>query len=194
MDIKSRPNRVLTDNYELEAEWIIITAGLSAAELARAAVFTTSPRSAKGHYLSYTGKPFSRLVYPTAEAGGLGVHVTLDIAGNVRFEPDVSWVDALDYKFERDRKGHFIGSIKKYYPNLDEGKLAPSYTGIRPKVFIEDKIYPDFIISSEYDRGLKGRIDLLGIESPGLTASLALSECAEEIISNANNQESMSEM
>lgn len=194
MEIKSRPNRVLTDNYELEAEWIINSAGLGAADLASAAVSTTTPCFAKGHYFSYSGKPFSRLVYPTAEAGGLGVHVTLDIAGNVRFGPDVCWVDALDYKFERDRKEQFIDAIKKYYPNLDEGKLAPSYVGIRPKVFIENKIYSDFIISSECDHGLKGRIDLLGIESPGLTASLALSEYVDEIMSNSNNRKSMTEI
>ena len=118
----------------------------------------------------------SNLAIALAEEGGLGVHVTLDMAGNVRFGPDVHWVDKVDYSFEGGLKDRFEDSIRRYYPGLDGSRLEPSYTGIRPKIMYKNTIYPDFMINSEDVHGLKGRVDLLGIESPGLTSSLALAD------------------
>ena len=177
VSLESNPNTVVTENYNLNATWIINCAGLNAPHLSRGTL--GSPRSiyAKGHYFSYSGKnSFSRLVYPIAEEGGLGVHVTLDMAGNVKFGPDVHWVDKVDYSFEGGLKDRFEDSIRRYYPGLDGSRLEPSYTGIRPKIMYENTIYPDFMINSEEVHGLKGRVDLLGIESPGLTSSLALAD------------------
>lgn len=184
--IESNPNAIITNNYRLNANWIINCAGLTAPKLS--ANVKESPKSAyaKGHYFSYTSKnPFSRLVYPIAEKGGLGVHVTLDMGGNVRFGPDVYWMDNIDYSFEKGIKDKFVNAIKSYYPNLDESKLEPSYTGIRPKIMINNSIYKDFIINSENQHGLKGRIDMLGIESPGLTSSLALAEKVYSIVNGS---------
>lgn len=183
--IEFNPVAIVTKDYKLRANWIINCSGLNAPLLNPNLYNSQSikPVFAKGHYFSYSGKsPFSRLIYPVAETGGLGVHVTLDIAGNARFGPDVHWINNIDYSFEDGKKEVFAKAIKKYFPNLDESRLDPSYTGIRPKIMFGDKIYPDFIINSEAKHGIKGLIDLLGIESPGLTSSLALANLVHSII------------
>ncbi len=132
---------------------------------------------AKGHYYALSGKsPFQRLVYPLAEEGGLGVHVTLDMAGVARFGPDVSWVKDEDYAFDDSRRPAFINAICRYYPGLDKSRLEPAYTGLRPKVVGPGDADADFVIQGPGDHGISGLVNLFGIESPGITASLAIAE------------------
>jgi L-2-hydroxyglutarate oxidase LhgO len=130
---------------------------------------------AKGNYYSLSGKnPFSRLVYPVPEPGGLGVHVTLDLAGQARFGPDVEWVDGIDYKVDPKRAERFYAAIRRYWPALPDGALLPGYAGIRPKTAGPGEPAPDFQIQGPAVHGVPGLVHLFGIESPGLTASLAL--------------------
>ena len=174
---------IKTSDFELEANWIVNSAGLSAPDLA--ANTPGSPRGyyAKGHYYSYSGdQPFSRLVYPVAESGGLGVHVTLDLAGQIKFGPDVRWQQDLDYSFDSSHFDEFVDAIRAYYPGLDEARLHPGYTGIRPKISAEGEAAADFMVSGPDQHGVSGRINLLGIESPGLTSSLAIAERVAAII------------
>lgn len=136
-----------------------------------------------GHYFTLSGKsPFSRLVYPVAEEGGLGVHVTLDMGGQARFGPDVTWIETLDYSFDASRKDRFVEAIRRYYPGLDEARLQPGYTGIRPKLAGKGMGDSDFRIDGPRDHGVPGLINLFGIESPGLTASLAIAEHVAEML------------
>lgn len=132
-------------------------------------------RYARGHYYELSGpSPFGRLVYPVAGNAGLGVHVTLDLAGRARFGPDVQWIDDVDYGFNEATRPAFVAAIRRYYPDLDETRLKPSYTGIRPKICGPDEPAADFLLMGPERHGLPGLVHLLGIESPGLTASLAL--------------------
>jgi L-2-hydroxyglutarate oxidase LhgO len=130
---------------------------------------------AKGHYFTLSGpSPFRHLVYPMPEPGGLGVHVTLDLGKNARFGPDVSWVDEVDYAFDASRKERFEAAIRRYYPLLEPGRLQPGYTGIRPKLARATTAQQDFVVQGSETHGLGGLVNLFGIESPGLTAALAL--------------------
>ncbi len=130
---------------------------------------------AKGHYFTLSGKsPFSHLVYPVPVPGGLGVHVTLDLAGQARFGPDVSWIDGVDYGFEGGREGRFYAAIRAYFPALGDGALVPGHTGIRPKLAGAGAPAQDFVIQGEREHGVPGLINLYGLESPGLTAALAV--------------------
>jgi L-2-hydroxyglutarate oxidase LhgO len=132
---------------------------------------------AKAHYFGLQGRsPFRRLVYPVAEKAGLGIHVTLDTAGAARFGPDVSWIDRIDYAFDETRRGLFAQSIRRYYPSLEESRLQPAYTGIRPKISGPDEPAADFRIDGPDRHRLDGLVNLFGIESPGLTASLAIAD------------------
>jgi L-2-hydroxyglutarate oxidase LhgO len=132
---------------------------------------------AKGHYFVLSGaKPFSHLVYPIPVPGGLGIHVTLDLAGQARFGPDVSWIDDVDYSFDAAREDAFYQAIRTYYPALRDGTLTPGYTGIRPKLGPKGAPASDFVIQGPAEHGVAGLINLFGIESPGLTASLALAD------------------
>lgn len=138
---------------------------------------------AKAHYYTLSGKPpFRRLVYPVASHAHLGVHVTVDLAGQVKFGPDVSWVDGVDYGFEHSREPLFYEAIRKYYPGLKDGQLQPGYTGIRPKVTGPKEPAGDFIIRGPADHGVAGLVNLYGIESPGLTASLAIAGHVLELL------------
>ena len=171
---------VRTQDLELQTNWLVNCAGLSAPGLA-GTPDAPSAYFAKGHYYAYSGKqPFSRLVYPVAEEGGLGVHVTLDLAGQVKFGPDVRWIDDVDYSFDTSHFDDFVRAIRNYYPGLESARLYPSYTGIRPKIAPPGEGFQDFRIDGPDRHGVQGRINLLGIESPGLTASLAI---AEEVVS-----------
>jgi L-2-hydroxyglutarate oxidase LhgO len=110
--------------------------------------------------------------------GGLGVHVTLDLAGQARFGPDVSWLDGIDYAFDDTRAASFYSAIRQYYPALADGALVPGYTGIRPKLSPAGSPADDFVAQGPRDHGVPGLLNLYGIESPGLTSSLALAEAA----------------
>ena len=137
---------------------------------------------AKGSYFSLQGRqPFSRLIYPTPEAAGLGVHATLDLAGRVRFGPDVEWVaDDQDLAVDPARAASFYDAIRNYWPALPDGALTPDYAGIRPKLHGPGEPMPDFRIEGPGDHGVPGFVTLFGIESPGLTASLAI---GDEVVS-----------
>lgn len=132
---------------------------------------------AKGNYFSLSGPaPFSHLVYPVPGGAGLGIHATLDLAGQVRFGPDVEWVDAPDYQVSADRVEAFYDAITSYFPALDRNRLSPDYAGVRPKLSSPNGAASDFLIQGEETHGIAGMINLLGIESPGLTSSLAIAE------------------
>lgn len=147
---------------------------------------------AKGSYFSYAGKvPFKQLIYPVPEDGGLGVHLTLDLGGAARFGPDVEWcairdkraLDAFDYSVDPSKRDAFVSRIREYWPGLEPDKLHPDYSGLRPKIRFGEEVYLDFCVQGEQEHGIKGLINLFGIESPGLTASLAIAEhvCAQLI-------------
>jgi L-2-hydroxyglutarate oxidase LhgO len=110
------------------------------------------------------------------EPGGLGVHVTLDLGGRARFGPDVQWVDRIDYTVDPRRAERFYAAIRRYWPGLPEGALAPGYAGIRPKISGQDAPAADFVVQGPRAHGVAGLVHLFGIESPGLTASLALAD------------------
>ena len=130
---------------------------------------------AKGNYYGLAGAaPFSRLVYPVPSEGGLGVHLTLDLGGQARFGPDVEWVDHEDYDVDPRRADGFYAEVRKYWPGLPDGALQPAYAGIRPKLHGPGETVPDFLIQREDAHGVPGLVNLFGIESPGLTACLAL--------------------
>ena len=136
---------------------------------------------AKGNYYSLAARPpFSRLVYPVPEPGGLGVHVTLDLAGQARFGPDVEWIERFDprtdYAVDPKRAEKFYAAIRRYWPGLRDGALAPGYSGIRPKISGPKEPAADFLLQGPADHGVPGLVNLFGIESPGLTASLALAD------------------
>lgn len=157
-----------------------VTTGLPAAALPRA-------RYAKGHYYTLSGRsPFQRLVYPIAGEGGLGVHVTLDMAGAARFGPDVRWVDGVNYDFDDSQRQAFVTAIQRYYPELDPARLVPAYTGIRPKISGPGEPAADFMIQGPGDHGLPGMVNLFGIESPGITASLAIADAVAGQLAGAN--------
>jgi len=137
---------------------------------------------AKGNYFSCTARaPFSHLIYPVPEPGGLGVHLTLDMAGQARFGPDVEWVDSIDYAVDPTRAERFYPAIRRYWPTLPDGALMPSYSGIRPKIVPPAVAVQDFLIQGPRDHGVDGLINLFGIESPGLTSSLAIADYVGEL-------------
>jgi L-2-hydroxyglutarate oxidase LhgO len=132
---------------------------------------------AKGNYYTLALRtPFSRLVYPVPEPGGLGVHVTLDLGGRARFGPDVEWVDRIDYTVDPSRAERFYAAIRRYWPGLPDGALEPGYAGIRPKISGRDAPAADFLVQGPRAHGVPGLVNLFGIESPGLTASLPLAD------------------
>jgi L-2-hydroxyglutarate oxidase LhgO len=132
---------------------------------------------AKGNYYTLAKRPpFSRLVYPVPEPGGLGVHVTLDLGGRARFGPDVEWVENIDYTVDPRRADRFYAAIRRYWPGLPDGALEPGYAGIRPKIAGKGAPPPDFLVQGPRAHGVPGLAHLYGIESPGLTASLALAD------------------
>ena len=176
----------------LLAKWVVNCAGLHAPNLAK--LFSGSDDSnlpnayyAKGNYFLLQGKsPFQRLIYPVPEAAGLGVHLTLDLGGQVKFGPDVEWVeDAASLSVNPARGERFYEAVRSYWPGLKDGSLIPGYAGIRPKINASNEPSADFKISDHKEHKIPGLIHLLGIESPGITSSLAI---ANEVLSRLRNQ------
>ena len=137
---------------------------------------------AKGNYFSCSARPFSHLVYPLPNQAGLGIHATLDLDGSVRFGPDVEWVEGVDYSVDERRAESFYASIREYWPDLADGALLPAYAGVRPKIAGPGDPAADFIIAGPAEHRLPGLVNLLGIESPGLTAALAIGEHTRALI------------
>ena len=168
----------------IEAKLLINSAGLKAPTVARLIEGYPKDKApgefyAKGNYYSLARRaPFSRLIYPVPEPGGLGVHVTLDLAGQARFGPDVEWVERIGYDVDPRRAERFYAAIRRYWPGLPDGALLPGYSGIRPKTTGPGEPAPDFRIQGPREHGVPGLVHLFGIESPGLTSSLALADLA----------------
>ena len=170
------------DPFELGCTRLVNCAGLHAQALALS-VDGIAPHSvpalhlAKGNYFVLRGRsPFRHLVYPVPTGGGLGVHSTLDLAGSTRFGPDVEWVDAIDYTVDPTRGQVFYAAIRRYWPALPDDSLTPGYAGIRPKIAGDRQLAGDFVLAGPDQHGVAGLLNLFGIESPGLTASLALAD------------------
>jgi len=172
---------------EIEAGVLVNAAGLHAPALARRIDGLDPahvPRQwfAKGNYFALSGaSPFARLIYPVPEPGGLGVHLTLDLAGQARFGPDVEWLDvgaaaAIDYAVDPARSALFYAAIRRYWPGLKDGALVPAYSGVRPKLQGPGEPVRDFMLQGPEAHGVAGLVNLFGIESPGLTASLAIAD------------------
>jgi L-2-hydroxyglutarate oxidase LhgO len=138
---------------------------------------------AKGNYYSLVGRsPFSRLVYPMPNEAGLGVHITIDLGGQARFGPDVEWIERIDYDVDPRRSDSFYAAIREYWPALRDGQLAPGYAGIRPKIVGPEAKAADFVVQGPRDHGVPGLVNLFGIESPGLTAALAIADYARDLV------------
>ena len=171
----AEPMRVL-------AHTVINSGGLHAPGLARRmqglpAEHVPQAYYAKGNYFSLTGRsPFTHLIYPPPEAAGLGVHLTLDLGGQARFGPDVEWIDRIDYSVDPKRCEGFYAAIRSYWPGLPDGALQPGYAGIRPKINSRTEAARDFVIEGPETHGVAGLVNLFGIESPGLTSSLAIAD------------------
>jgi L-2-hydroxyglutarate oxidase LhgO len=166
----------------LACKLLVNAAGLGATSVARSIEGMPMERIppaylAKGNYFSCSARaPFTRLIYPVPEPGGLGVHLTLDLAGQARFGPDVEWIDKEDYAVDPARAARFYPAIRRYWPGLPDGALMPAYSGIRPKIVPPAVAKQDFVIEGPREHGVSGLINLFGIESPGLTSSLALAD------------------
>ena len=172
-----------SDGTQLHTKLLINAAGLTAPDLAQRFLlldkkWIPEPRYAKGSYFALGCRaPFSRLVYPVPEQGGLGVHLTLDMAGQARFGPDVQWVDhANDLSVDERRAEAFYAEVRKYWPELPDHALHSAYAGIRPKVAFDGQLCEDFVIQGPAQHGVQGLVNLFGIESPGLTSALAIGE------------------
>lgn len=184
------------ERITLTADRVVIAAGHGAAALmadlaARGETArdysAASATFSKGHYYTLSGKsPFRHLVYPMPTGAWLGIHATIDLGGAAIFGPDHEWTDRLDYTFDDEdgaRRHRFADAIARYWPGVDEDRLHPAYVGVRPRIFAPGEPAADFRIDIARDHGLPGLIALLGIESPGLTASLALADrCADAVL------------
>jgi L-2-hydroxyglutarate oxidase LhgO len=171
----------------LRCRLLVNSAGLHAADLASRIAGMPAERIptayyAKGNYFTLSGRsPFSRLIYPVPVPGGLGVHLTIDLGGQARFGPDVQWIDTIDYTVDPARAHAFYAAVRKYWPELRDGALQPGYAGIRPKIVPPGAPAQDFVVQGPQTHGVPGLINLFGIESPGLTASLTLADFVVEI-------------
>jgi L-2-hydroxyglutarate oxidase LhgO len=198
LGLKSALERVFIHDHAFElhvrgaepirARLLVNSAGLRAPSVARGIEGFPADKVppeyyAKGNYFSLTGRaPFSRLVYPIPDPGGLGVHVTLDLAGQARFGPDVEWVEQISYAVDPRRAERFYAAIRRYWPGLPDGALAPGYAGIRPKISGPGEPAADFVVQGPAEHGVAGLVNLFGIESPGLTASLALADDVAKLL------------
>jgi L-2-hydroxyglutarate oxidase LhgO len=167
---------------EVEARFVVNSAGLDAVDLLNRIEGYPKERIprmylGRGNYFTVANRsPFKHLIYPVPHAAGLGIHATLDLGRRVRFGPDVEWIDKIDYGVNVSRAPLFYDAIRRYWPKLADGALVPDYTGIRPKLHGPGEPQPDFRIESSAEHGIPGLVILLGIESPGLTSSLAIGD------------------
>ncbi|MEM6992105.1 MAG: NAD(P)/FAD-dependent oxidoreductase [Myxococcota bacterium] len=175
----AQPRELVT----LRTPYLVNAAGLGAQALAQTIPPDAAPSLriparylTKGTYFAVAGRPFSRLVYPTPDTASLGIHVTIDMAGEVRFGPDQEWVDAVDYTLDPARAEAFVPAIRRYYPGLRPEALTPAYVGVRSKVQAPGTPMADFVVDGPHAHGIAGLVNLFGIESPGLTACLALAD------------------
>ena len=170
------------DPCRITAALIVNSAGLGAQALAHALEgfqkhLVPPLHYAIGHYYGYARQvPFRHLVYPVAGGGGLGTHLTLDLGGQARFGPDISWRESEDYSFDESRQAGFYEAIRRYWPAVQADALVPGYTGIRPKLWGEARPEQDFMIQGPAEHGVAGLINLFGIESPGLTCALSIAD------------------
>ncbi len=171
-----------TQSTRVTCRQLVLACGLHGTRLADTLSFASGyqpPRTgyARGRYYALRGRsPFSRLVYPMPDGVWLGTHLTLDLAGRARFGPDMEWIEEIDYRFDPSAEARFYDEIRRYWPGLADGDLEPSTTGIRPKIYRKGEAASDFAIHDETVHGLPGLVMLFGIESPGLTACLAIGE------------------
>src|SRR6266851_5305193 len=180
-----------TEPMNLRCRLVVNSAGLHAPALAQKIAGMPSDRVppayyAKGNYFTLAGRsPFSRLIYPVPVPGGLGVHITVDLGGQAKFGPDVEWIDpgdgGIDYTVDPHRADKFYAAVRKYWPAIKDGALQPGYAGIRPKTVPQGAPAQDFTVQGPAEHGVPGLINLFGIESPGLTSSLALAEHVRDI-------------
>lgn len=176
------------DSVTISCKRVVNAAGHGACALAKlttglAPELVPTARYAKGNYFRLQGKtPVTRLIYPIPEPGGLGVHITVDIAGQSRFGPDVQWQNSLDYDVDGSRADSFYEAIRRYWPALKDNSLVPDYAGVRPKIEFNGQPCNDFLVHGYQTHGIKGLVNLLGIESPGLTSSLALAKHVADVI------------
>ena len=180
---------IANDGTRLRVNTVVNAAGLHAPALARRfqglpAAHIPQAFFAKGNYFTLAGRsPFSRLIYPVPQAAGLGVHLTIDLGGQAKFGPDVQWVDSADdLVVDAARGDAFYAEVRKYWPALRDGALAPGYAGIRPKINAPHEPARDFMIQGPADHGVAGLVNLFGIESPGLTSSLAIANHVAELL------------
>ncbi len=172
----------------LKCRTVIISAGLKAPDVARSiqgipAATIPPTYYAIGHYYALTTKsPFNRLIYPVARPDWLGVHVTIDLGGRVKFGPDFEWIDRVDYRFDEQREASFYKAIRHYFPALQDGTLQSGYTGIRPRITGPGEPVQDFTFHNHTVHGVKGLVALYGIESPGLTSSLAIADYVQTLL------------
>ena len=161
---------------------VVNSAGLFAPAVARGlrgldARFVPAPYFARGHYFTVSGpSPFKRLIYPLPGPDGLGIHVALDLAGNLRFGPDATWAESPSYAFDEARADAFYRAIRRYYPGLADGSLSPGFVGVRPKLGPAGSGFFDFVLQGREVHGVPGLLNLFGIDSPGLTSCLAIAE------------------
>lgn len=183
-------NIATPEPMQLHARTVVNSGGLHAQDIARAikgipATAIPQEYRAIGHYYRMSGAaPARHLIYPVPEDGGLGVHLTLDMGGQAKFGPDVRWINDLSYTFDDSRKADFMAAIAQYYPDIDPERLSPDYTGIRPKLSGPGMPAADFRIDGQAVHGVPGLINLFGIESPGLTASLAIADEVASLLSH----------
>ncbi len=170
------------DGDVITAKRLVVSAGLHASKLARTLPWSGNYRPpetyyAVGQYYALAGKsPFGRHIYPMPDGAWLGLHVTVDLGGRCKFGPDIEWIPEIDYTFKPEKLEKFLGFIRTYYPGLDPSRLHPDYTGIRPKLYREGEPVPDFVFHGPKEHGVDGLVMLFGIESPGLTSSLAIGD------------------
>ncbi|SEL56665.1 L-2-hydroxyglutarate oxidase LhgO [Colwellia chukchiensis] len=176
------------EEISIQCAILINCAGLHATRVAKTieampSQYIPTIHYCRGHYFSYhTKSPFQQLIYPIPSANGLGIHASLNTADQLKFGPDTQYINQLDYHVDLELKAKFVAAIRQYFPNLDASKLQPDYAGIRPKLQAENEGFKDFLIQDSNEHGVNGLINLFGIDSPGLTSSLAIARYVEGLV------------